>query len=368
MNMKANIVTVAGIILSSFLILHPAFGQGALTPPGAPAPTMKSLAQIEPRTPISSAPYIITNPGSYYLTTNVTVNFGNGITISANDVSLDLNGFTIFSTQYPAQSTYGIFLNAVTNVTIANGFIRGGVTNNGSGVYGGSGFGTGIAPNNIVPNNTHVYGISVFGCLYRGITGCTVVESCTVQTVGGDGIDATSVVKDSSAVDCGGDGIDGEEVFNSRGYSAGTGNGLFSTVAENCYGYAAGSGYGLLATSTLNCYGISLESSTGLRATVAQNCYGVCEGNFGPGLSAYIAQDCYGLCNSVNPNGVGLYAYGSAIGCYGYCADGGIGLTAYTAAYCVGDCLGGTAISVTVGNGCVGRAGTNYVIYKYNMP
>ena len=32
--------------------LSTVFAQGSLTPPGAPAPTMKTLAQIEPRTPI----------------------------------------------------------------------------------------------------------------------------------------------------------------------------------------------------------------------------------------------------------------------------------------------------------------------------
>jgi hypothetical protein len=40
--------------------------QGSLTPPpGAPAPTMKTLDQIEARTPISSAPFTISAPGSY---------------------------------------------------------------------------------------------------------------------------------------------------------------------------------------------------------------------------------------------------------------------------------------------------------------
>ena len=60
-----------------------AFAQGALTPPGAPAPTMKSLAQIEPRTPISSVPFTITQPGSYYLTTNLTTTVSNAIVITA---------------------------------------------------------------------------------------------------------------------------------------------------------------------------------------------------------------------------------------------------------------------------------------------
>jgi hypothetical protein len=49
-----------------------ALGQGVLTPPGSPAPTMKTLSQVEPRTPISSVPYTITESGSYDLTTNLT--------------------------------------------------------------------------------------------------------------------------------------------------------------------------------------------------------------------------------------------------------------------------------------------------------
>src|ERR1051325_5982475 len=67
--------------------------QGNLAPPGAPAPTMKSLAQIEPRTPISSLPFSITQPGSYYLSGNLTGT--TGITIAASGVTLDLNGFEL---------------------------------------------------------------------------------------------------------------------------------------------------------------------------------------------------------------------------------------------------------------------------------
>ncbi|MDD4440514.1 MAG: right-handed parallel beta-helix repeat-containing protein [Kiritimatiellia bacterium] len=44
---------------------------GSLTPPGAPGRTMKTLAQVEPRTPIGSAPVTLSRPGSYYLTTNL---------------------------------------------------------------------------------------------------------------------------------------------------------------------------------------------------------------------------------------------------------------------------------------------------------
>jgi hypothetical protein len=97
-----------------------AFAQGSLTPPGAPAPTMMTLTQIEPRTPISSLPYTITQPGSYYVTTNLTGATA-GIIIAANDVTLDLMGFTLFGM---AGSSEGILVpNTQTNLVIRNGVL-----------------------------------------------------------------------------------------------------------------------------------------------------------------------------------------------------------------------------------------------------
>lgn len=115
-------------LLSSFLLLPSTFGQGALTPPGPPAPTMKTLDQVEPRVPISSVPYTITQPGSYYLTTNLTctacTNALNGILINASHVTLDLMGFELVGVAGSGDGVRDSFGSGQTNVVVRNGTLR----------------------------------------------------------------------------------------------------------------------------------------------------------------------------------------------------------------------------------------------------
>ena len=345
---------------STFAICYSSLGQGGLTPPpGAPEPTMKTLTQIEPRTPISSAPFTITKAGSYYLTTNVSVTSGTAITIMTNDVTLDLNGFMISSTE-ASPTGIGVLINfAPRDVTVFNGHIRGGVTNNGNGVYTGPGFAYGIEGG---PENTLISRISVSGCLDDGISLAgegTTVESCTVRTVGHFGIWA-STVNQCSAIDCGDHAIIGNQVFSCRGESL-NGVGISSDVgALNCYGLSSSS-TGISGNTVQNCWGFS-TNGVGLGATTAQNSYGF--SYTGMGLNTDMAQNCFG--ESEGTNTYGIYASYTAIGCYGI-SFYGTGLTALVANNCVG-AGNPQAILSTIGIGSYAIAGTNSITYKYDMP
>ncbi|MGI8965780.1 MAG: right-handed parallel beta-helix repeat-containing protein, partial [Limisphaerales bacterium] len=129
--MKIKALTHLGIaFFSLFIAANPAFSQGSLTPPGAPAPTMKTLDQVEPRIDVAKlggdvgSHVIITNAGSYYLSTNLAVTKTNGIVIATNGVTLDLNGFEI--ARVSGSGGDGIRINGgCDRATVRNGTIRG---------------------------------------------------------------------------------------------------------------------------------------------------------------------------------------------------------------------------------------------------
>jgi hypothetical protein len=321
---------------------HVSFGQGSLTPPGAPVPTMKTLSQIEPRIAITNTGFVsISQPGSYYLTTNITVASGDGVFIATNRVTLDLNGFTISSTA-PAGTGVGININAGrSDITILNGHVTGGVTNN-AGVFNGPGFSDGISYSGGVAANIRVSAVTVSGCRVNGIilgnNHSSSVQSCLVYSVGGTGIQAASV-SDSSAYQCN-SGISADAVHNSYGQGIAS-YGILATTAENCYGQST-SGIGLAASLAQNCYGISSGAGIGLNAAVAQNCYGTSGSYYG------IYCDIANTCRAASSSGTPLLS-SSAFLCVGTTPGAGPGINTYIA------------------NSCYGTPNVS-ASFKYNMP
>ena len=283
------------------LLTMRAHAQGSLTPPaGVPGLTMKSLDQIEARTaiprsaavPVAGPHYTIMSPGSYYLTGNLVVTAGDAIRIFSDNVTLDLNGFTISSAASPASGSGIVIGNDRSNIRIRNGIITGPTP-----PVAGAGFQSGIlsgfsASRNIAVSDIHVSGAGIGGGIILNSKSApgTLVERCTVNGSGAQGIVAHTV-RSSQAVDCVIDAIAATIVSDSAGVSTGNGansDGIEAREVCNCTG-AAASGNGILASNVSNSTGTS-TAATGIIATTASFCRGKRDG--GVAISASIAIGC----------------------------------------------------------------------------
>ncbi len=123
--MKSHVGYLKAVVIFGVLTASAVYGQGPLNPPGPPGPTMKTLAQVEPRIPITNVPFTISQPGSYYLTTNLACG-SSAIIIRASHVTLDMMGFSLCGTgSADGVHSQGSSTGVLWDVSIRNGTIVG---------------------------------------------------------------------------------------------------------------------------------------------------------------------------------------------------------------------------------------------------
>lgn len=97
---------------------------------GAAAPAAAEFYVINGRgaavgTKITRVPYVINAPGFYFLAGNLTSSSSYAITVNADDVTLDLMGFSLSYTGSDIYWRVGVFMDGRTNVEVRNGTVRG---------------------------------------------------------------------------------------------------------------------------------------------------------------------------------------------------------------------------------------------------
>ena len=303
--------------LIAALMLHDqtanVFAQGSLTPTGAPAPTMKTLDQIEPRTPISSVPVTITQSGSYYLTTNLSAGAGfGGITIAfgANNVTVDLNGFTLSGSA--TNSAAGIFVLSG-RVRIRNGMITGwgaeGIDAVSASGYvfedllvAGNGRGASAASGMRAGNDTQIIRCTVVSNSAVGILvgAHSKIESCIATANGDNGIQAgNQCVLERCTSDY--NTLSGFEVAQDSVLTrcAAAYNGFIGINANNNCRLAD-----CVANSNTN-VGVAIQSGSSASGCVAA-------GNHVGGLAAY-GNDLISHCSASGNTGSGISAQGPGV-------------------------------------------------------
>jgi parallel beta-helix repeat protein len=238
-------VTIATLAATAGLLVA-----GPLNPPGGPVTgTYKTLTEVEPRIAINLANtpgdadslFKITQPGSYYLTGNISGVVGkHGIEIAANNVTIDLSGFDLVGvTGMGAFDGVSLTAFSAQNIVVRNGSVRGWGD---AGVDLANSYGLNCRIESVLASRNIGHGITVG--LSAAVTACSSFDN------GGDGIrtDSVCVVADCLAYSNSGAGIDVGDggtalrctaSFNdSTGISVGSG----STVADCVARFNTGSG------------------------------------------------------------------------------------------------------------------------------
>jgi parallel beta-helix repeat protein len=183
-------------------------------------------------TKIASLPYTINSPGFYYITKDLSVAGSDGITISADHVTLDLMGFSLIGS---GGGTYeGIYMNGRSNVEIRNGTVR---NFPGIGIGETGSLATGHRILNIRARDNGGSGIYLYGTSHT-VKGCTAVGNGTNGIFAGTG----STITGNTCYQNDGDGIHagtGSTITGNTCYDNGLDGiyaGIGSTVTGNtCY-------------------------------------------------------------------------------------------------------------------------------------
>jgi hypothetical protein len=320
------------------------------------------------RTAISS-PTTITTPGSYFLTQNISVTSGNGITINASNVTLDLNGFSISSTANPAAGSGIVSSSVRTSVVIRNGAIRGSVIRTGSS-FAGNGFQNGISmPSNV---GVEVENVQISGMLVSGIllpTNSSHAKTCTIVTCGGIGLQAESV-EGCSVTDIGGIAISSKIASKCVGANeVGTAHGITADIATDCRGSCV-AGSGISALTVNNSYGTS-SNGVGIEATTANNSEG--GSTIGTGIVASTVNNSTGT--SITGHGINAslavmnsFGFGGGTG-DGIRCTGGVVTNSFGKIRLSGTGIGLRALTANGSRGVnISDAVSQVITNKYNMP
>ncbi|HXI02303.1 MAG TPA: right-handed parallel beta-helix repeat-containing protein [Candidatus Saccharimonadales bacterium] len=205
-------------------------------PPGTPGPTMKTLTEVEPRTIISSVPFTIDLPGSYYLTGDIDAMGSAGIRVDTDNVTIDLGGFTLSN-----GTGSGIYVTGSrVGLEIRNGRLKG---------WAGDGLRL-YDPGNPtvdIARGSRVSGVYAIGNGGAGIRagGATIVEDCLAIQNDLDGIQtlSTCIIRNSVArlnLQHGIEVLDGATILD----SVASNNSMDGIVLENQGQVSRSSAYG----------------------------------------------------------------------------------------------------------------------------
>ena len=221
-------------------------------PPGPVAPTMKTLAEVEARTPVvpgrqmgqDNGLYTFDQPGSYYLTGDIVVTNLNPehavFNITASDVTIDFNGFSVRDLRTNAEAVTIRMFGSSRRVTIANGSVLGGpmgaIQISGGSIVrnmriapaipmpsGSTARGVEVENASLIEDSTvtgYAYGINIdtgsiaSGCVVRGTTSAgieayndSLIRGCVVSIPGNTGLVLSNSVAESCTVSGGSTGI-----------------------------------------------------------------------------------------------------------------------------------------------------------------